>query len=345
MKKIDPNEKILSVTFGFYARNGYYSSPSAFEEVDRMAEANVNWVTLIVTVMQEGFAATRQFRDFVNTPNDIEIAAIIDYIHKKGMKVQLRPMLECFDGKGRLGVTFPADSERIPGLHCNYASRWFTSMKQRSVYYAHIAELCGCEMFCLDSELDHIIGFHTEWKEIIAAVRAVYSGTVTSCHTIHTQVIDFERELKKKDHWFFDLDLLSISDYYSCADKPGLTAEEMTDNFSSEREKLARIAALYGKPILLGECGCTSSSGGAMHPSSWGSTAAYDGNEQANYLEALLAAYKNEPWWQGMVWWKWDEQNDRPNFRNDPAGDKGFIVRGKPAEDVMRCRFAEILAK
>ena len=159
MNNLPPKEKMLSVTFGFWARCGYYASPAAFDEVDRIAAANVNWVTLVVTVMQEGFAATRQFRDFTNTPNDLELAAIIDYIHKKGMKVQLRPMLECFDGKGRLGVMFPADSERIPGLICDYASRWFASMKARSVYYARIAAMTGCEMFCLDSELDHIISF------------------------------------------------------------------------------------------------------------------------------------------------------------------------------------------
>ena len=37
---------------------------------------------------------------------------------------------------------------------------------------------------------------------------------------------------------------------------------------------------------------------------------------------------------------KWDEQNHRPQFKDDPAGDKGFTIHGKPAADVFRrwCR-------
>ena len=239
------------VTLGFYAKNGYFSSAKAKEEVDEIAKTGVDWIVLVVTVMQEGYSSTRQFRDFEQTPNDIEIKEIIDYIHGKGLHVQLRPMLECYDGLGRLGVQFTSDRERMPGKPCTYASRWFESMKQRSVYYARIAALTGCELFCLDSELDRIIMFHKEWKAVIRAVREVYHGPVTSCHTVHTGVIDFEKELQKPDHWFYDLDALSLSDYIRCADRGGLSAEEMAENMIPERDRLRRIAALYKKPVFL----------------------------------------------------------------------------------------------
>ena len=327
------------VTFGFYARYGYYESAAAFEQVDEMAKTGVKWVALIVTIMQEGFAASRQFHDFEHTPGDLELVGIIDYIHKKGMKVELRPMLECFDGKGRLGVMFPADCERMPGLVCDYASRWFDSMKRRSAYYAKIAEKTGCEMFSLDSELDHIISFNREWKEVLAAVREVYSGPVTSCHTMHTGVIDFEKVLMDKEHWFYDLDALSVSNYIKAADRPGTTVEEMMAYMIPERDKLRRVAALYGKPVLLGENGCCSCTGAAMDPSGWAADGRYDGLEQANYLEAVLRTFWSEPWWYGLDWWKWDDQNYRPTMKNDPAGDKGFTVLGKPAQEVMRSWF------
>ena len=35
-------------------------------------------------------------------------------------------------------------------------------------------------------------------------------------------------------------------------------------------------------------------------------------------------------------WWKWEEQNDRPQFRTDPRGDKRFTLQGKPAQGVMQ---------
>ena len=75
-------------------------------------------------------------------------------------------------------------------------------------------------------------------------------------------------------------------------------------------------------------------------PWGWGNEGGYDGDEQARYLEAVLDTFWNEPWWMGLYWWKWDEQNDRPNFRSDPRGDKGFIIDGKPAAEVMKTWFA-----
>lgn len=107
-------------------------------------------------------------------------------------------------------------------------------------------------------------------------------------------------------------------------------------------ERFRRMAEAYGKPIALGECGCTSSAGGAQHPSGWTSEASYDGEEQANYLEAIIRCFSPEPWWNGIYWWKWDEQNKRPQFLNDPAGDKGFTVLGKPAEERMQKLYGEL---
>ena len=335
-------EKHCGVTLGFYAKNGYYSSPKSKEEVDKIAETGANWIVLIVTVMQENFYSTRQFRDFENTPNDIELKEIIDYIHEKGIKVQLRPMLECFDGKGRLGVTFPANGERIPGLVCDYCSRWFDSMTKRSVYYARIAEMTGCELFCLDSELDHIIKFHKEWKEVIRRVREVYSGPITSCHTIHTKVIDFEEELANRDHWFYDLDALSISAYIKAADKPGFTVEEMAMYMIPERDKLRRIAALYEKPIFFGEIGCTSTFGAAKSPAAYKVATSYDEDEQANYLEAVMRVFSEESWWHGLYWWKWDEQIARPWILDPSLGDRGFGVHGKKAQSVMKSWFEKL---
>jgi len=62
----------------------------------------------------------------------------------------------------------------------------------------------------------------------------------------------------------------------------------------------------------------------------------HGGEEQACFLEAIFDTFWPEPWWMGLYWWKWDEQNDRPNFRDDPRGNKGFTLDGKPAAEVMK---------
>ena len=325
-------EAALGVTFGFYGGSGYFKSNDAIREADRIADAGIHWVVITPIVVQEHYHSTVQFRDFELTPSDREIEFIVDYFHKKDIHVQLRPMLETLDGLGRLAVWFPNDSDsRIPGHASRYYSQWFDSMTKRAVYYAKLAQELGCELYCLDSELDRIIGQNDSWKRVIAAVREVYDGPVTSCHTSHTGIVNFDAALANPNHWFYDLDLLSISCYHKAATHPGATLDEMITAFESELDRFRRYAAIYKKPILFGECGCTSQRGGAMNPSGWRGDGVYDGNEQANYLTAVLKTFASEPWWRGLFWWKWDEHIDRPAFRSDPRGDGGFTLWGKPA--------------
>ncbi len=326
-------EKHRGMTFGYYARNGYYSSAKAREDVDRMAALNIGWVCVVAIVLQDTFASTRQYRDFKMTPADDELRDIIDYIHKKGMKVQLRPMLECWDGTQRLAIRFPREETIIPGKPITHWSQWFASMTERTLHYASVASRAGCEAYGLDSELDHTVGQNQYWKNVVAAARSVYKGHITSGHT---SVVKFPDELKNKDHWFYDLDSLGTSFYTGVADKPGATLDEMRAHLKPSLDHFRQVASWYGKPFYFAECGCCSTAGATMRPAYWKTEGGYDGEEQARFLEAVLDTFWNEPWWMGMYWWKWDEQNDRPWFRDDPRGDKGFTIDGKPAAEVMK---------
>jgi hypothetical protein len=214
-------------------------------------------------------------------------------------------------------------------------------MRARSVHYAEIAQRRACEMYCLDSELDLTIHHSDRYREVVHAVRSVYTGPVASCHTTHTGLINFEKVLSNPAHWFHELDMLQLSFYARGADRPGATVQEIVEKLQPERDRFRRIASLFnGKPLMFGEVGCTSSAGGAMNPSGWSADGQYDGAEQANYLQAVLETFWPEPWWQGLYWWKWDENIDRPQFKNDPAGDKGFTLSNKPAAEVLQRWFA-----
>ena len=325
------------MTFGYYARNGYYSSPQARVDVDKMKALNIEWVCVIAIVMQDTFASTRQYRDFKMTPADDELRDIIDYIHARGMKAQLRPMLECWDGTQRGDISFPHEKTVIPGKPINHWSRWFESMTERTLHYASVARRAGCEAYGLDSELCHTVHQNAYWKTVVQAARSVFSGHVT---TGHTRGVDYLKELSGKDHWFYDLDSLGTSFYDPVSDKAGSSLEDMRIKLKPSLDYYRQVAALYGKPFYFSELGCCSTEGATRCPWGWGNEGGYDGNEQARYLEAVLDTFWNEPWWMGLYWWKWDEQNDRPNFRNDPRGDKGFIIDGKPAAEVMNTWFA-----
>lgn len=321
------------VTFGYYARNGYYATPAARAEIDRIAALGVPWMCLVVTVLQESFASTRQFRDFVQTPADDEVRAIIDYAHGKGLKVQLRPMLECWDGTQRVHINFPREKEIIPGKPITHWQRWFASLTARTLHYARLAARAGCEAYGLDSELDYTVDQQEHWSAVVAAARSVFGGHLT---TSHTWRVDFCAELRgRADHWFRQLDSLGCSFYAPLADGPGASLEAMLARIRPEVEKCREVAALLGKPFYFGEIGCCSTRGAAAKPWGWDNPGGYDGEEQARYLEAVLTAFAPEPWWGGFYWWKWDEQNDRPWLRDDPRGDKGFTLHGKPAAGIL----------
>lgn len=321
------------MTFGYYARNGYYSTDVARQQVDRMKELNIDWVCVVAIVMQDTFASTRQYRDCKMTPADDELRDIIDYIHSQGMKAQLRPMLECWDGTQRWHIQFPPEETIIPGKPINHYTRWFESMAERTLHYARVARRAGCEAFGIDSELCHTVDQIAHWKNVVAAARSEYRGHLT---TGHTPAVDFLKELANKDHWFYDLDSLGVSFYHPVSDSPGASLEQMREKLKPWLDHYRKVAALYGKPFYLAECGCCATAGATVKPHGWDNPGGYDGQEQARFLEAVLDTFWAEPWWMGMYWWKWDEQNDRPWFRDDPRGDKGFTLDGKPAAEVMK---------
>ena len=39
------------MTFGFYARNGYFGLPEARQQVDKMKELNIEWICVVSTVL------------------------------------------------------------------------------------------------------------------------------------------------------------------------------------------------------------------------------------------------------------------------------------------------------
>ena len=297
------------MTWGFAARPGFFASEEARKDVDEMFATGVRWIVLTPNVWQEQYCSTRQFADFEKSIPDFELMDIIDYIHKKGMCVQLRPMLECHDGSGRRSVVVGEDGSRVAGKVRDYCRRWFDAMRARSVWYARLAERTKCEMYCLDSEFDRLIWKSKEWKSVIAAVRQVYSGPVTSSHTIHCGDFDWEKVVADKGHWFYDLDVLSVSDYtaarpWGCTNE--LSVADMMRNLESHRELLRRIAKVYGRPMVFGECGCGPRRFQASNPSGCNMSQPADPQEQATYYEAFIRMFKDEPWCHGFYWWRWN---------------------------------------
>ncbi|MGH8776739.1 MAG: glycoside hydrolase family 113 [Jiangellaceae bacterium] len=320
------------VNFGFLARPGYFDSDEARRQVDRMPDMGVRWVALMVTVMQDSFASTRLYQDFDLTPTDHEVEKIIDHIHDRGMHVLLKPVIECHDSAHRARITFPEHDRDIADRETFYWDQWFASLRSSLRHYAGVAQRSGCELLSLGSELQGTDEQTRRWATTVRQVREWYDGPLTY------QVNEYWRVRNETHAWLRDLDLLSFSFYYPAARsrRTGESVEGMRAVLEPQVSLLRDLATTYDLAILFNEVGCRSLAGAAVDPGNYRPEGAYDGDEQARYAEAVLSSFWDEPWWRGMYWWKWEEQQDRPQYRTDPAGDTGFTVDGKPAADVLR---------
>ena len=319
------------VTLGYYAPNGYFGSPEAKLEIDRIAELEIPWICLVCTVMQDAYYSTRMYRDFKNTPGDDELIEIINYIHSKNIKVMFRPMLECHDGTQRGQITMP-QGEIQPGMAFTYRDQWFENYAHLTRHYTKLAEKTSCEAYCFDSELNNLIGCSANWVKIVEIARSIYSGHLTTCF-IKTE--NYIQVLDDKDFWFYALDSVSTSFYTPATPDGKGTIESMVEYMRPQAEKMQLFYEKYGKPFYCGECGCCAVENATKLPYFWKNGKYYDGQQQADYMAAVIRLFEDYPWWDGMFWWKWDQQIVRPDFLDDPAGDKGFTIYGKPAAEVM----------
>ena len=53
-------------------------------------------------------------------------------------------------------------------------------------------------------------------------------------------------------------------------------------------------------------------------------------------MKASFEVFDKVPYWMGLLWWKWDETQNRPHYHDEEGKDKGFTIQGKPAEKIFR---------
>lgn len=324
---------VKGISFGFMARNGYYRSPEGRREIENICALGVNWVALIATVMQDTWYSTKMYHDFAFSPSDEELAETVKTFKAHGIKVMLKPMIECHDSIWRGNISFPEKQMMIQGIETDYWGEWFRNYSDCMAHYARFAEDHGIELFCAGCELMGCEPREEHWPGVIERIRSIYHGPVTYNANQYFPGSPFVRK------WFNLLDLLGVS-FYTGTPRPNPTPDEIAADLRPNVDALAEVARETGVPLFFAECGARSVEKGTEQPWMYSNSGAYDGMAQANYLEGVVKAFTPRPWWHGLMWWKWDEQQKRPHYAQ-PGGDTGFTIHGKPAAEVMRRWCAE----
>jgi hypothetical protein len=319
---------IKGVSFGFLAKNGYYSSDVGQKEIDRICDTGVNWVALVATVMQDQYSSTRMYSDFEYTPSDCELVDTINRFHENDVKVMLKPMIECHDSVWRGKISFPKDNQQIQGIVTDYWGEWFKNYTNCMKYYARIAKDSEVEMLCLGCEMHGTEPMEEYWPQLIEQVRECYAGLLTYNASGFSPDDSFLRK------WYSQLDLLGIS-FYNGSPRDNPSADEIAYDLKPTVGEMDSCIKKMNIPIFFAECGARSIVDGVKSPSNYRNSGEYDGDIQARYLEAVIKAFSDCDWWKGLLWWKWDEQQNRPHY-SQPTGDTGFTIRNKPAAEIMR---------
>ena len=144
---------IKGFTYAWDAKVGMLKNTAKVDKsISRLKEDGCNWLCFPVCMVQDKFCSTTFGFDFRRCVTDKEVTMTINAIHEKGMKVCLKPMVNCKDGTWRALINFP-DESHFASKADAYWDEWFSCYTAYICHYAEIAEDTGCEMLCIGCEM------------------------------------------------------------------------------------------------------------------------------------------------------------------------------------------------
>ena len=296
--------------FAPFCGTGILSSEEAYDSLKVMAETTAaNFVIFTPAALQEETNSTEVRFNTARTCGDDELRGIVDYAHRLGLKVGIKPTLNVRSGMWRAFVDF-FDTD-VPGEPT--WGEWFESYSAFQLHYAKIAHELGVEMFIAGCEMVMSERRELEWRRLIADIRQVFPDGLVTYNTDKYQ----EHIVK----WWDCVDLISTSGYYPL------------HSWDTVLERLKEVCVKFDKPFLFAEIGCPSCSGSSEFPNKVFASHRYAPEEQLEWYEDMFAKTAEADWICGYGIWSWHW--NASSLRKNPNW-SGYDVLGKPAEKVVR---------
>lgn len=306
---------IKGVTFGFMTNRGKFADEDAQDSMRKMVDTTgADTVILAITAKQQ--TAHSEDIDFKSedTPSDDEITWMIQYAKTLGLRVVLKPMVNCNDGTWRAHINF-FDIE-VP---CEPKwSKWFESYTKFMLHYAEIARENACEMLIIGCELVQTQRREIEWRTLIKKIRAVYTGMLT---------YNTDKYQEGEVAWWDALDVISSSGYYPIND------------WDHQLARIRSIVETFNKPFFFAEVGCMSSEGSSYVPNDWTLGGKRSLEEQRRYYEVMFEKCEKEAWIKGFGIWDW---NTQLYLVEHGVTDPYYAIYGKPACEVVKAFYTRM---
>lgn len=302
-------EYICGMTYAPFARKGSYQEKSAFDSLRKMKEnTNSNFVILAPNGLQDTAQSEEICYTSEATVSDDELKGMIDYAKELGMRVALKPTVNCKNGTWRAHVNFFDEDVVCEPKWCN----WFESYTEFQLHYARLAKEMGVEMHIAGCEMVMAERREAEWRKLIADIRSEFDGLV-SYNTDKYQ----EHNVK----WWDAVDVISSSGYYPLED------------WEKQLDRIEAVVKKFQKPFFFAEAGCMSIVDSNKVPNDWAVQGEADAKGQADWYEAMFEACLKREWVRGMAFWSW---SSHLYTKNDALKRKDYEIYAKPAEKIVK---------
>lgn len=251
------------------------------------------------------------------------ITRAVRQAHALGLRVLIVPHLWFESGEWR--------GELDPGSDAAW-EEWSRNYRAFLLTWAEVARESRVDMLSVGVELrSWLTTAHARsFQPILRDVRRAYPGLLTYAGNWD----DIEQTVI-----LGDLDVIGLNAFFPLAEKDGASFEELSAGGRAVRERLAKLAAFWQKPLFFNEFGYTTRKDPAIRPWEWPdkmSDVKPDQAAQAEAYRALLSAFVDEPWFAGFfVWRLYADPDDMSQ-----EAEWGFSPRGKQAELELRDAFA-----
>ena len=217
---------IKGITFAPFTCRGLFSSPEAKQSLENLiARTHADFIILVPPALQE--TPQSETMDYAAewSVSDEELIEFIGFAHSRGLRVALKPTVNCKNGTWRAHINFFDHDVPCEPKWCN----WFKSYTEFQLHYAAIAEKTGCEMFIAGCEMVQTERRETEWRQLIADIRTVYSGPVS-----------YNTDKYQEDHvkWWDAVDVISSSGYYPLGD------------WENQLDRIEKVVKHFDKPFF-----------------------------------------------------------------------------------------------
>ncbi|MGP4041522.1 glycoside hydrolase family 113 [Gracilibacillus sp. D59] len=309
---------VKGMTYGWNTTRGAYRTEAAVDSLNKLKETGSEWIALSFFALQDTYHSTAIHFDYGHTMTDNDIIFAVKHAKSLGLKVCLKPVVNCRDGIWRARIGFPEEAE-------NDWKQWFGSYTNFLLHYAELAQELECEMFCIGCEMINTEFQVDRWRLVIEQVRRLYQGPI---------IYNANHGKEEGVEWFDAVDFIGTSAYYPVAEKPGDSVENMVKKWEQISVKLEKLSKKYNKQIIFMEIGCRSALGCATMPWDFENThLPFSEDEQANFYQSVFQVFWDKPWFAGFFWWDWKtELYPEEEAKND----LDFDIYGKKAEQIVK---------